>query len=67
MDIIEISLDRVTDAILSEARSRQVKVMVYHQQNDPDAFRQIIDWGVEMVNLNHADSFLKVLSENSNG
>ena len=67
MDIIEISLDRVTDAILSEARSRQVKVMVYHQQNDPDAFRQIIDWGVEMVNLNHADSFLKVLNENSNG
>ena len=67
MDIIEISLNRVTDAVLREARSRQVNVMVYHQQNDPDAFRRIIDWGVEMVNLNHADSFLKVLREKSNG
>jgi hypothetical protein len=28
---------------LSEAQSRQVKVTVYHQQNDPDVFRQIID------------------------
>ena len=63
MDIIEISLDRVTDDLLREARSRQVKVMIYHQQNDPDAFQRIIDYGVEMVNLNHADAFLRVLSE----
>ena len=67
MHIIEISHDRVTGAILSEAQSRQAKVIVYHQQNDPDAFPQIIERGVEMVNLSHADSFLKVLKENSNG
>ncbi len=63
MDIIEISLDRVTDNLLREAGSRQVKVMIYHQQNDPEAFQRIIDWDVEMVNLNHADAFLRVLSE----
>ncbi len=63
MDIIEIGLENVTEDIIAEARSRNIRVMVYHQQNDPDSFRRIIDWGVEMVNLNHADSFLKVRRE----
>ena len=61
MDIIEIGLENVTSEILSEARSRDIRVMVYHQANDRDAFNRIIDWDVEMVNLNHADSFLKVI------
>jgi glycerophosphoryl diester phosphodiesterase len=61
MDIIEIGLENVTPEILSEAKSRNIRVMVYHQENDPDAFNRIIDWDVEMVNLNHADSFFEVL------
>jgi glycerophosphoryl diester phosphodiesterase len=60
MDIIEIALGNVTETILDEARSRGVRTMIYHQENDENAFGQIIDWGVEMVNLNHADSFLRV-------
>jgi hypothetical protein len=37
--------------------------MIYHQSADPVAFRQIIDWGVAMVNLNHGDLFAQVLRE----
>lgn len=61
MDIIEIGLENITLEILSEAKSRNIRVMVYHQENDPDAFNRIIDWDVEMVNLNHANSFLEAL------
>lgn len=58
MDIIEISLGNVTSEILEAARSRNVRVMVYHQENDREVFDQILEWDVEMVNLNHADSFI---------
>tara|TARA_B100000700_G_scaffold294008_1_gene355559 strand:+ start:379 stop:1119 length:741 start_codon:yes stop_codon:yes gene_type:complete len=60
MDIIEISLDNVNDDILKAASDLGIRVMVYHQQNEPEAFRRIIDLGVEMLNLNHADSFIRV-------
>jgi glycerophosphoryl diester phosphodiesterase len=58
MDIIEISLQNVTAEILQEARSRNIRVMVYHQEKEGKAFDQILEWDVEMVNLNHADSFI---------
>jgi hypothetical protein len=41
--------------------------MVYHKENDHNAFNQIIEWDVEMVNLNHADSFLEVLRAKPDG
>ena len=65
MDIIEIGLGNVTEAILEETRSRGVRTMIYHQENDEVAFQKIIDWNVELVNLNHADSFLRVRNTNS--
>jgi len=34
--------------------------MIYHQQKDAKAFYDILEWGVEMVNLNHADAFTKI-------
>jgi glycerophosphoryl diester phosphodiesterase len=67
MDIIEIGLGNVTEEILAEAKSRNVSVMVYHKENDHNAFNQIIEWDVEMVNLNHADSFLEVLRAKPDG
>ncbi len=65
MEIIEISLDDATEAILDEARARSLKVMVYHQQNDDEAFRQILNLGVDMVNVNHADRFLELRGEHN--
>ena len=60
MDIIEVALDNVTEELLTETQALGVRTMIYHQENDPTAFERIIDLGVEMVNLNHADSFIKV-------
>lgn len=63
MEIVEVSLDRVTAGLLEAAEARDVRVMVYHQEDDADAFRRILDWGVPMVNLNHANSFMRVRDE----
>ena len=40
--------------------------MVLQSNNDPDAFRRILEWQVDMVNLNHADAFLAVQRAQAN-
>ncbi len=60
-DIVEVGLEHVNQALLDACAERNMKVMIYHQSADPVAFRQIIDWGVAMVNLNHGDLFAQVL------
>ena len=56
---------REFNALIERARAHDIKVMVYHQQKDEDAFRRILDLDIEMVNLNHADAFLRVAKERS--
>jgi len=62
-DIVEIGLNHMSKEIKQTCRDLGIKIMIYHQQNDPEAFRQIIDWDVEMLNLNHADAFISVARE----
>ncbi len=64
-DIVEVGLEHVNQALLDACQARNIKVMIYHQSADPVAFRQIIDWGVAMVNLNHGDLFAQVLRDSS--
>jgi len=59
-DIVEVGLAHVSQPLLDACNERGIKVMIYHQRAEPDAFRQILDWGVEMVNLNHGDLFAQV-------
>lgn len=60
-DIVEVGLANVNQALLDACREREIKVMIYHQQAEPEAFQQIINWRVELVNLNHGDLFAQVL------
>lgn len=60
-DIVEVGLANVTQPLLDACRERGIKVMIYHQQAEPAAFQQIVNWGVELVNLNHGDLFAQVL------
>lgn len=62
-DIVEVGLDHVNQPLIDACRERDIKVMIYHQQADVDAFHQIVDWGVDFVNLNHGDLFAQVLRE----
>jgi glycerophosphoryl diester phosphodiesterase len=60
MDIIEVDLKNMTVDLQKTCRDLGIKIMIYHQQKDPDAFRQVINWNVDMINLNHADAFIEV-------
>ncbi|MCB0105264.1 MAG: glycerophosphodiester phosphodiesterase family protein [Caldilineaceae bacterium] len=62
-EIVEVGLEHMNDALLAACRVRNIKVMIYHQRAEPDAFRQILSWGADMVNLNHGDLFAQVLRE----
>lgn len=61
--IVEVGLANMSEALQIACQERGVKVMIYEQQKNIAAFRTILDWGAEMINLNHADVFLDVLRE----
>ncbi|MCE7983222.1 MAG: glycerophosphodiester phosphodiesterase [Caldilinea sp. CFX5] len=60
-NIVEVGLANMNPALCSACRERGIKMMLYEQQKNHAAFRAVLDWGVEMINLNHADVFLDVL------
>ena len=62
-NIVEVGLGNMSPELVDACRQRGIKVMVYHQAKDPEAFRQVIDWGADMINLNHGDVFKKVERE----
>jgi glycerophosphoryl diester phosphodiesterase len=59
--IVEVGLEQMSDPLQRACQIRGIKVMIYHQQKDVAAFRSVLDWKVEMINLNHGDLFLEVL------
>ncbi len=62
-NIVEVGLDNMSRDLVDACRERGLKVMVYHQEKDPEAFREVIRWGVDMINLNHGDVFAQVARE----
>lgn len=62
-DIIEVGLGNLSDDFIDACRQRDLKIMVYHPRKDEEAFRQTILRGADMINLNHADVFLRVQRE----
>ena len=58
-NIVEVGIEQATPDLIQTCRDYGIKVMVYHQQNTPNVFRRILDLGVEMINLNHGDAFIR--------
>jgi len=59
--IVEVGLEHMSLALQAACQARNIQVMIYHQQKDPVAFRTVLDWGADLINLNHGDAFLEVL------
>jgi glycerophosphoryl diester phosphodiesterase len=59
-NIIEISLSKVNQDLMTECRERGLRVMLAYGENDPHAFRQMLSWHPDMVNVNHGDVFAQV-------
>lgn len=60
-NIVEVGLEQMSQALQTACQARSIKVMIYEQQKNLAAFRAILDWNADMINLNHADVFLEVL------
>jgi len=61
-DIVEVRLDDMSQGLVEACCRRGIKVMVIQMENAPQAFREVLAWGADMVNLNHADTLLRVLA-----
>lgn len=61
--IVETGLEHMDSDLLRACQEHNIKLMLYVQQNDPAAYRRALDWGADMINLNHADAFMRVAAE----
>jgi glycerophosphoryl diester phosphodiesterase len=59
-DIIEIGLDRVSQELVDACRERGMRLMLIHGEKDADAFRRMLAWEPDLVNVDHADLFARV-------
>ncbi len=61
--IVEARLGQMSPALVEACRARGIKLMIYHPEKDAQAFRDVIAWGADMINLNNADLFMAVQRE----
>ena len=61
--IIEIGGRDLSDELVAACQACGHRVMVYTQADDAALFRRIMASGAEMVNLDHAETWLRVLAE----
>ncbi|HKI75348.1 MAG TPA: glycerophosphodiester phosphodiesterase family protein, partial [Pseudomonadales bacterium] len=61
--IVELSLENMSQPMAETCEDLGVKTMILHSREDPDAFREILRWQVDMVNVDHGDVFLKCRNE----
>jgi hypothetical protein len=62
-NIVEIGIQSLSQKMLGICREYGVKVMVNHLKKEPEVFRQILDWDVDMVNVDHGDLFARIAEE----
>lgn len=62
-NIVEVGLGSMSQELLEACHARGLKVMIYHPGKHPEAYRQIVRWRVDMVNLDHGDLFQQIARE----
>lgn len=62
-NLVEVQLKNMSQPLVEECRRRGLRIMVYHSEKDPGAFRQVLRWGADLINLDHGDLFLRVAAE----
>lgn len=62
-NIVEVDLAHMNQALQTACQARGIKIMIYEQQKNMAAFRAVLDWNADMINLNHADVFLNVVRD----
>ena len=62
-NIVEIGVHSISRKMLDICRKYDIKIMVNHLEKDSEVFRRILDWDVDMVNVDHGDLFARIAHE----
>ena len=62
-NLVETTLPYATPELLRVARDLRIKVMIIEPSRSREAFRRVLELGVDLINLDHADIFLEVERE----
>ena len=62
-NIVELALDNMSEEMAETCARLQLKTMIMHGRDDPNAFRRILAWQVDMANVDHGDVFLHYRDE----
>lgn len=62
-NIVEVGLGSMSQELINVCRQRGIKIMIYHNKKDPAAFREVLQWDVDMINLDHGDIFAEIARE----
>lgn len=62
-NIVEVGLENMSEELFDVCRQHGVKIMIFHPHKDLEGFRQIIEWGVEIANVDHGDLFARLVRE----
>ena len=62
-DLVEVGLADMSQPLADACRAHGIKLMIYHQTKDAEAFRAVLHWGADLINLNHGDLFKQIAEE----
>lgn len=61
--IVEVSPQHMTPSLHQACRRLGVAAMVMEEHPDPASYRQVLEWGADLINLNHGDLFARVAAD----
>ncbi len=64
--MVEVGLKDLSPSLVAACREHQVRLMVLHAAREEAAFRQILRWGVDLINTDHTDLVLELAQAATN-
>ncbi|MCC6456397.1 MAG: alkaline phosphatase family protein [Caldilineaceae bacterium] len=61
--LVEVRLKDMSVALVEECRRRGIQVMIYHRAKEEGAYRQVLRWDADLINLDNGDVFARVRDE----
>lgn len=62
-NIVELSLGNMSARMAEICDANDIRTMILHNREEPEAFKEILAWGVDMANVDHGDVFLRCRAE----
>jgi hypothetical protein len=61
--IVEVGPKHLSDDLIATCRQLDIRVMAYPSENSSAIFRNLLQWDIDLINLDRPDLFQQVLAE----